>query len=410
MSNKRSYLKLITDGCLKAIILSLIVVLGLSTELLAGPAEDDFQRRCNAPGVVACEGFDYTTPEEKSRFFDPFNDHVTEILDTNQKASGSGALRFTIRSQSGSGAGRYWRRFSKIPNLPPDDARLDDPNVQFGEGDEFYIQWRQRFSSYYIDHQYQGGHGWKQIMIDSGDFQGCNNYTAPNSEQLCAASCTQLEIVVQNGSQRKFPIMYHSCGLKDGQYHPLTIGVPKSEEGPVGGPDIYLQNAAGCRYYDFLWDDDWDRAVANDPAPMIRSLYDPPCQTYEPDQWMTFQVRVKIGTWYKNDQNYHQDSAIQLWVTKEGGPTVLTISFDPNEGTGYDLAQTVPAGQAWNGTQKYGKVWLLAFHTGKDPNEVTETAYTWYDELIISTQRIPDPTFGPPDTVAPQAPTGVQVK
>jgi hypothetical protein len=40
---------------------------------------------------------------------------------------------------------------------------------------------------------------------------------------------------------------------------------------------------------------------------------------------------------------------------------------------------------------KYGKIWLLPYNTGKDPRQAHPTAYTWYDELIISKRRIPDP-------------------
>ena len=41
--------------------------------------------------------------------------------------------------------------------------------------------------------------------------------------------------------------------------------------------------------------------------------------------------------------------------------------------------------------QRYGKIWLLPYNTGKDPAQVHPTAYTWYDELIISRNKIADP-------------------
>ena len=94
---------------------------------------------------------------------------------------------------------------------------------------------------------------------------------------------------------------------------------------------------------------------------------------------MTFQVHVKIGTWYKNDGNYNRDSTIELWVADEGQPAKLAISR-----TDYDIANTNPVA-------KYGKIWLLPFNTGKDSGQSHATAYTWYDELIISRKKIPDP-------------------
>ncbi len=99
---------------------------------------------------------------------------------------------------------------------------------------------------------------------------------------------------------------------------------------------------------------------------------------YVPDEWMTFQIRVKIGTWYKNDKRYNNDSLIELWAAREGQSSRLVLSQN------YDLANTSPEA-------KYGKVWLLPYLTGKKSAQKHLDAYTWYDELIISTSRIADP-------------------
>ena len=42
-------------------------------------------------------------------------------------------------------------------------------------------------------------------------------------------------------------------------------------------------------------------------------------------------------------------------------------------------------------TLTLGKVWLLPYQTGKSSAPAYPTAYTWYDELIVSTSRIDDP-------------------
>jgi hypothetical protein len=39
---------------------------------------------------------------------------------------------------------------------------------------------------------------------------------------------------------------------------------------------------------------------------------------------------------------------------------------------------------------KFGKVWLLPYHTGKSAAQVHPTGFMWYDELIISTAQIAD--------------------
>jgi hypothetical protein len=45
--------------------------------------------------------------------------------------------------------------------------------------------------------------------------------------------------------------------------------------------------------------------------------------------------------------------------------------------------------------QKFGKIWLLPYHTNKSPAQVHPTAFTWYDELIISRTKIADPAPPP---------------
>ena len=98
-------------------------------------------------------------------------------------------------------SGSFWQNFS------------GDLSIQFGEGEEFYVQWRQRFSREFLDTFYEGGNGWKQAIIGEGDRPG-----------KVAYSCTELEIVVQNTYQRGAAQMYHSCGNKDGHYEPLDGG------------------------------------------------------------------------------------------------------------------------------------------------------------------------------------------
>ena len=265
-----------------------------------------FEQRCAQPGIVKCVGFD--DPGEVAPFiFPPWGKGENKAtVDFSKKASGAGSLRFEIPSNTASDtSGSYWQNFSK------------DFSIQYSQGEEFYVQWRQRFSSEFLDTLYKGGGGWKQVIIGQGDRPGKIEY-----------SCTPIEVVVQNTYQRGFPQMYHSCGAKDGKYEPI------------------------------------------EPTRPIR---------YRAEEWMTFQIHVKIGTWYQNDGNYKRDSTLELWVAREGYQSQLAISRK-----NYDLASKDPKAG-------YGKVWLLPYHTGKSHEQRHPVAYTWYDDLIISTNRIPDP-------------------
>jgi hypothetical protein len=318
----------------------------------SGPIDPaDFETRCAAPGVVRCVGFDSPSDlggEWGNAPTGILPGETTPELDTAQKASGPSSLKFTVPSSSGAdSSGSYFANFS------------DDLSVQFDAGDEFYVAWRQRFDPVFATAAFEGAGGWKQAIVGEGSRPGDP-----------VASCTPLEIVPFNGYQAGFPRLYHSCGSKDGQYEPMSP--------PTGSSDFALQNAVpGCLY----------------SSPSV-----PPCVGYVPDEWMTFKMRVKIGTWYQNDGVYHHDSIVELWVAREGQPSTLVIDMSPGDPacaeeetslpsckTGYDLVNDAI------GIAKYGQVWLLPYNTDKDPNVTYPETYTWYDELIVSTQPIADP-------------------
>jgi hypothetical protein len=283
-----------------------------------------FTLRCAQPGVVRCVSLDSAEQipdlsaarvggEKQGRGAMGLilNEGAGPAPELDCAVAVSGcSLRFTVASRSGAGAaGSWFVNFS------------DDFSVRFGEGQEFHVQWRQRFSPAFLDTRYRGG-GWKQAIIGQGDRP---DY-APDGKVVW--SCTQLELVVVNADLRGYPSMYHSCGGKDGQFEALRTH--------------------GAAYY-------------------------------EPGQWMTFQVRVEIGTWYRNDRKYQRDSTIELWVAREGETSQRAVVA-----AGYDIANT-------EAEARYGKLWLLPYHTGKDAEQEHPVAYTWYDEVIISRAAIPDP-------------------
>jgi hypothetical protein len=329
----------------------------LQAESAPGPAklgnDADFKARCHAPGVIRCIGFDARS-EIAGHIMPDSTGAVLPEIDTSVAASGRGSLKFTVPAFSvANSSGQYWTDFTDDLSAQFDSLVNGDPKSKY---DEFYIQWRQRFSPEMLK-PFKGSNGWKQVIIGEGDHPG-----------QTAWSCTNIDLVLENSGQLGMPRMYHSCGVKDDKYEELEI-----MEGYDGqGSGIFSpQNAAGngkCRLYRGF-------------APKI-----PPCVGYRANQWMTFQVHVKVGTWYlDNSHKYHRDSTVQLWVADEGKPSVPVIDFSPEKKTGYDLVNT-DLGKA-----KFGKIWLLPYQTNKDGDSPHDKAYTWYDELIISRERIPDP-------------------
>ncbi len=321
------------------------------------PGSQNFTTRCAQPGVLRCVSFD-----SASDIAGGFGDNsgilpgdAVPTLDATLNASGGtgSSLKFVIpANSSANSSGSYWINFS------------NDLMTQFGQNSEFYVQWRQRFSPEFITTIFAGGGGWKQAIIGEGDNPGCtsgNSLTKDNGG-FCASSCTQLEVVTQNTFLRGIPQMYHSCGVKDGQYQPLDVVT----SGSTIHPQYASTSLPNCNY----------------PGPYTTTN----CIPYKANQWMTFQVHVKVGTWYTNNMVYLGDSAIHLWIAEEGQASRLAMQRDSSVGTGYDLVNLTPA------ISNYGKVWLLPYDTGKDPTVTNPIAYTWYDELIISRNPIADPS------------------
>ena len=310
----------------------------------------DFATRCAQTGVVTCIGFDNPADfnigsggtngayGDNSGILPVGSDYSQSGQDTTIKASGTGSLKFTIPpNSSANSSGSWFTNFST------------DLSVQFGAGQEFYVQWRQRFSPEFIGTHYEGGGGFKQAIIGTGDEAGS-----------VFSSCSTLELPVQNIGQRGFPMMYNSCTGSS------SHSAYDSFEQGFGAFDFKLQNGRVAPYCLYSQDKG--------------DMYFPPygnCFGYVANEWMTFQVHVQIGARVGDE---FKNSFIALWGAREGQPSELLIQWGP-----YNLSAG-PAGT----NERYGKVWLLPYNTGKSSVQTNPIAYTWYDELIVSTQKIQD--------------------
>jgi hypothetical protein len=309
-----------------------------------GPSSTaDFETRCNGAGVARCVGFD--SPDDIQGEYGDVTGilpgETTPALDASVKASGASSLMFTIPSNSGSdGGGSYFANFS------------DDLSLQFDGGQQFYVQWRQRMSTAFVDPQYESGGGWKQAIIGTGDQPG-----VPYS------SCTSLEVVLQHYYDHGLSIIYNSCsgstshGAYDGFYEPFD------------SYDFKIQNARPAPYCLYS---------QGNAEP---HTYFPPsgnCVGHVADEWVTFQINIQLGT---RSGDEFVDSYVRLWIAREGQTSEPVIDWGP-----YNLTAGDPSEN-----QRFGKVWLLPYSTDKDSSQAHPTAYTWYDELIVSSEPIPDP-------------------
>jgi hypothetical protein len=160
-------------------------------------------------------------------------------------------------------------------------------------------------------------------------------------------SCTDVQLVTENTYGRGFPQMYTACGARG-----LEIAQPDG--------DVQLEQGDYNCYY--------------------RNQNPGDCAMYRPNDWMTFYYEVHIGKWNQ------PSSTVKAWVGYEGKPlkefidiSKLTISNDSPE------------------AKAFRRIDLLPYQTDKDSTIVHPIAYTWYDDLIISTRPIPAPT-GPTPT------------
>jgi hypothetical protein len=155
-----------------------------------------------------------------------------------------------------------------------------------------------------------------------------------------SATCGQVELTTGNYYNLGFPIMYTDCGSR-GLY--TNHGDP---------PTKLEQGDYNCWY----------------------GKYDPrDCFFYPAGEWITFYYHISVGSWGK------PDSSIEAWVATKAKAYRQWIAMP-----GFALRNDHPGSD-------YDTLTLLPYMTGKSDKMNLPVAYTWYDELIISTQPIAPP-------------------
>ena len=267
-----------------------------------------FDDRCAAPGVVICSGLNATGEFSTYVSGDDLGT-IRGVLDTTNKSSGAGSLKFTIPTLSGeNSSGAYDRVFDEVGN-------------GYAEGETFYVQFRQRFSPEMLDDA-MGGNGWKQVILTSQ----FGYYGDAIDVALYNQGYNNKPVLVQNGT-------------------------------------VYMQDP----------DDGTD-------------------VEYIANEWMTFAIRITVGTWSGSD------STIQVWAAQEGD----------NLEKIYDMTNVAIPENPSDVGSGFNKINLSPHNTGKSDATSHAEATTWYDEVIVSTQAIADPVDAP-DITAPTAPTLVAV-
>lgn len=152
------------------------------------------------------------------------------------------------------------------------------------------------------------------------------------------ASCSSVELTTENTWQAGFPRMYTDCGARNFDVD-------------LGNGDFLLQQGDyNCRY---------QNQNPND------------CSFYRPNEWMTFYYEIELGQWGTNTSN------IRAYVAYEGQPLQQFINMQ-NYALYYDDSPS----------ERYAMIQLTTYNTNKDETLNHPVAFTWYDDLIVSTSPI----------------------
>ncbi len=383
---------------------------GVTVTVSNAAGGSDYDTRCNAAVAAGGRCIPFDSASEISCLLWGCNTgldlgfnggHTPPSIDTSVKASGTGSIKFAVESQSpANGSGAYFANFSS------------DLSKRYGAGQTFYIQWRQRFSPemfstiYYEDAFGTRTNGWKTSITTAGDHTG--TCTAAESasgdcqdQQGVAAfkSCTFIDLPTQNVGQRGFLQAYQSCygsSSRPGAYYGFQRNYPSGTIDWGCNPDCYLQDAAPtpfCLY-------------SQGPEHGGKGYFPPQggCVAFVANEWMTFKLKFAIGQRGSNGvvgaspNDEWVGSNFSAWIAREGQPSVQVFDFGP-----FNLSAGSTALD-----ERFGKIYLQPYITNKDPNQIHPTAYTWYDELIISPNDIADPGAG--TATPPTAPSGFKLK
>ena len=364
-------------------------------------ANADWLRRSRGQGVVVAVGFDHIDEWAKYSFdrdkCNPDYQKSTGAFskagcrnnawDSRVRASGAGSVRFDILSQTHQGAGGSMA-------IPFGDFATH----QFGANSEFWVSWRQRMDARYIaGYKASGGGGRyanaKQVIIAQGDMPA-----GDGKKVISGNACSEAEVVVVSsnpGGRAPYPMGYIECGRYVSFEQVLSRG---SFAGDArGSTPLTRQNMRKNAQGQF--------SCIGHPDSLDQSG----CFTYRPDTWITYMVHLKLGpegravsSVSRKDQPGYVNSTYELFAAYDGEDFQLLhhqqdvviprgqhyIGGDPLLASSYKSGYGPADGHP---QAKFGKLWLLPYMTNKDPTEVTPTASTWFDEVIVSRCRIPAP-------------------
>jgi chitodextrinase len=313
----------------------------------ASSADQNFQQRCAAPGVLNCQGFDTITTATQcsdANLTDGFcgqGNQANNNLDTSVYLSGGGSQRWT------------WPTNDNTDNCCQDYHAYfgqGSKNVSFGQNSDFYVQYAFRADAAWTTVGWETDGSYPKLFIAHSSSVG---------------SCSQLSLVAVNFRTYNVPQMYTNCSgnvldtCSDGTT--FTSGCSAS--------DIYSQQG-------------W---VVSEPFTGYQCAYGngvpqhwigPNCLNLAANTWYTMYFHVHVGTWGA------ANSVVEAWIAPYGQQLKKWIN----------TSEVVITS---DGSAGYNEIDLTQYMTSHSTSEggsgVNPTVNVWFDELIISSQPIPAP-------------------
>jgi Bacterial Ig domain len=308
-------------------------------------ADQNFQSRCTATGVIVCQGFDTasafaqaTDPNSGFYYSSSCPTLPTKCIqqDTSVLVSGGSSARWDIYGNTSDDAeGHYDQQFG---------------STAFNQNSTFYVQYAFRVDPNWLMN-------WENVVQSSPKI--ANFYNSVNG------SCAAEELATNNHNGLGLFQMYSFCG---GQA--LDTSADGVTPNPNGLGTIIMQQgftaAAPSTGYDCQ---DTGAGFATGPGGGLG------CFTFQPNTWYTLYYKVHVGTWGQ------PNSGVEAWIAPYGTQLKKIINL-PN---GWIINQN------GGGDAGFNRMMLTQFMTNKNPNASHPTAHVWYDELIISSQPITAP-------------------
>jgi hypothetical protein len=307
-------------------------------------ADQNFQQRCAAAGVLNCQSFDTITAATQANtasFTDGFKG----------QAPASNTNRDTSVFLSGGASQRYtWPQNDNTDNCCQDFIGFFGQganNVKFGQNSDFYVQFAFRADATWTTRGWESDGSWPKLF---------NIHNEP------AGTCDDTSLVGVNFRTYNVLQVFTTCG---------GINLTTCSDGVAW--------ATGCNgeiYSQQGW---------TEPSPFTGyqcgynsgSWNGPNCFNFVANTWYTLYFHVHVGTWGSNN------SLMEGWIAPYGQQMKRWL-------TSHNLA--LRNGSNTPGFNSIALTQFMTAHsTGNGGSGINPGTNVWFDELIISSQPIAAP-------------------